>query len=186
MDHGVSSRLALSAPSNPESKSPRVERAQTDAPNRLRLTFSPKFLVVHGESPRNSDSDISNNKTILRDSWCASSASADRLRASENPVKDKRHKRRSSERKTHNNTHTNTPNNTHDNTRNDTHNDIIILLRLYHSHINDYTYKLCTHINTFVIIIISSSDIIIIVIVIVSISIICYYYLYLYCYMLLL
>ena len=30
MDHGVSSRLALSAPSNSESKSPRVKRAKTD------------------------------------------------------------------------------------------------------------------------------------------------------------
>ena len=32
MDHGVSSRLARSAPSNPESKSPRFQRAKTDPP----------------------------------------------------------------------------------------------------------------------------------------------------------
>ena len=32
MDHGVSSRVALSAPSNPESKSSRVKRAKTDSP----------------------------------------------------------------------------------------------------------------------------------------------------------
>ena len=32
MDHSVSSRLELSAPSNPESESPRVKRAKTDPP----------------------------------------------------------------------------------------------------------------------------------------------------------
>ena len=44
MDHGVSSRLALSAPSNPESKSPRVKRAKTDPPYGA-------FIVGHYQPP---------------------------------------------------------------------------------------------------------------------------------------
>ena len=44
MDHGASSRLALSAPSDPESKSPRVERAKTDPPHGA-------FTVGHYQPP---------------------------------------------------------------------------------------------------------------------------------------
>ena len=59
MDHGVSSRLALSAPFNPESESPRVKRAKTDPPYGA-------FAVGHPHRTQISQFELSSSNFSIR------------------------------------------------------------------------------------------------------------------------